>query len=371
MAQGTNNTGSRAPEFDESVCERYLFGELSEAEQEAFEAAYFADDAFFDRFLAVKTELMDLYARGEILPEKRAKMEAYFLGTGPRRESLAESRLFIDSISSIARKDAARSSASATTDTEHAGLIASLRSFFTPVSFAAAGAVLVLILLGGWLLVRQPGPASEEVFVLQPPATATPINSEVVPEPERAGGNTQGPVQPPGNTQQQPQSNQELATTVDTEPQRSKTPIIAIPNVTPSPPSPEIARVDPPPANISPTPEPSGNRTETVTLDSASRSISRRNTAQIGAATETVVIRMSFSGEAYSSYSVRVTTVGGGTVWRAPNLKAARNAGPRTLAVSVPARLLSRKDYLVVLEGRTDEGVSETIREYYFHVTRP
>jgi hypothetical protein len=80
---------------------------------------------------------------------------------------------------------------------------------------------------------------------------------------------------------------------------------------------------------------------------------------------------MLFGGEAYSSYSIRISTLGGGTVWRVSGLKTARNDRGKSLAVTIPAASLSRKDYIVTLEGRADDGKSETIREYYLHVDRP
>jgi hypothetical protein len=83
-----------------------------------------------------------------------------------------------------------------------------------------------------------------------------------------------------------------------------------------------------------------------------------------------VVVRLLFGGEAYASYSVRISTLGGQTVWRASNIKTGMNDGAKSLAVTVPAGSLTRKDYIVVLEGRTGEGSSETIREYYLHVDR-
>jgi hypothetical protein len=132
-------------------------------------------------------------------------------------------------------------------------------------------------------------------------------------------------------------------------------------------PTPEqrVAEVVKPPE---PKPEVTGVRTETVTLSSTSRSVTGRNTASIGTATQNVVIRMLFGGDAYESYSVRVTTLGGATVWRASNLTIGGSA--RALAVTVPAGSLTRKDYIVILDGRSKDGRSETIREYYLHVDR-
>ena len=50
----------------EEVCARYLLGELSEQEQAELEEGYFADDALFERFRAVKDDLIDAYARGDL-----------------------------------------------------------------------------------------------------------------------------------------------------------------------------------------------------------------------------------------------------------------------------------------------------------------
>ena len=66
MSEDNGNNGSGTLGFDEEMCVSYLLGELSENDQERFEAAYFADDVFFDRYMAVKNELLDLYSRGEL-----------------------------------------------------------------------------------------------------------------------------------------------------------------------------------------------------------------------------------------------------------------------------------------------------------------
>lgn len=43
----------------EVQCEKYLLGELSEDDSQQVEEAYFADDSLFERFVAVKEELID------------------------------------------------------------------------------------------------------------------------------------------------------------------------------------------------------------------------------------------------------------------------------------------------------------------------
>src|SRR5215203_3743533 len=88
MTNSDNNGNSGGDWFDDEMSERYLFGEMSAAEQEHFENAYFADDAFFERFMSVKNDLLDLYARGQLDEEKRRRMERTFLRTGPRRKRI-------------------------------------------------------------------------------------------------------------------------------------------------------------------------------------------------------------------------------------------------------------------------------------------
>jgi hypothetical protein len=56
----------------EETCERYLLGELSEAEREQFEEAYFADDALFERFLA------GLFHKGTLLRRTGISLSASF-----------------------------------------------------------------------------------------------------------------------------------------------------------------------------------------------------------------------------------------------------------------------------------------------------
>src|SRR6187551_1497061 len=104
MSEHIGNNGSGTLGFDEEMCVSYLLGELSENDQERFEAAYFADDVFFDRYMAVKNELLDLYSRGELDAAKQEKVRKHFSATAPRRRQLADSQQFIDAVTSLSVK---------------------------------------------------------------------------------------------------------------------------------------------------------------------------------------------------------------------------------------------------------------------------
>src|SRR5207247_1237844 len=58
--------------------ERYLQGELSEAEEALVEARYFSDDEAFDLLMAVESDLLDRWARKELSEEDQARLEARF-----------------------------------------------------------------------------------------------------------------------------------------------------------------------------------------------------------------------------------------------------------------------------------------------------
>jgi hypothetical protein len=69
---------------DKTHSTRYLLGELTDAEQSAFEAAYFGDVRLFEEVSEAEHALVDDYARDRLPPEIRARFEQVYL-TGPRR----------------------------------------------------------------------------------------------------------------------------------------------------------------------------------------------------------------------------------------------------------------------------------------------
>src|SRR4029077_2358510 len=68
----------------EQTMRRYLLGELSEGEQSALEAKYFADPEVFNQMLETESELVDGYVRGHLTRETRAQFEQSY-GAHPAR----------------------------------------------------------------------------------------------------------------------------------------------------------------------------------------------------------------------------------------------------------------------------------------------
>lgn len=83
---------------------------------------------------------------------------------------------------------------------------------------------------------------------------------------------------------------------------------------------------------------------------------------------DTVQLRLAVPTADYQSYSVSLSTAGRTDVWMADELKPTTGAGENLILVDIPARVLSRDDYVVRLRGRRADGGSEDVSRYTFRV---
>lgn len=68
---------------------RYLLDEMSEAERDAFEDEYIADEAAYGQLEAMEGELIDLYCEGALSTARRQRFEEMYLRTAERRQRVA------------------------------------------------------------------------------------------------------------------------------------------------------------------------------------------------------------------------------------------------------------------------------------------
>jgi hypothetical protein len=83
---------------------RYLLGELTEAEQQAMEEAYFSDPQLFASVTAEESALIDEYVRGRLAPAQRQQFESVYLSRPERRARVAFAKAL------LTRVDAAQAS---------------------------------------------------------------------------------------------------------------------------------------------------------------------------------------------------------------------------------------------------------------------
>jgi len=343
------------PSEFEKNCERYLLGELSEAEQEQFEEAYFADDALFEEFQAVKEEMLDAYARGELAQEKQKLFAAHFLAAAPRRRQFEETREFIRAVTAVSAKtvmagDTAVDAPVAAT-TQKSSWRQSFKGFFNLRPFArqaAFAAVLLVALAGAWIFVRnwrQATPNDQAavrptLWATTPPAPASENNNTAItndnaatppPSPAPVNGN-----KPPANVNQLPF------------------------NVKPTPQATPEKPVNRPPL-ISP-----AQIASAILMPVVTRDINESNRLRLDSDTRAVHLSLVFKGGDYRRYSAALTTIEGANVWRQTNLKAVN----KSVTLRFAPAILRGQDYIVTLKGTTPGGQTETIGEYYFRVER-
>lgn len=74
---------------DEELLRKYLLGELSEPDQQAFEERLLTDDELYDLLLAEEDELVDDYLGGLLSERERERFDSYFLSTPERQRKLS------------------------------------------------------------------------------------------------------------------------------------------------------------------------------------------------------------------------------------------------------------------------------------------
>lgn len=77
---------------------QYWLGELSPEAERRLEERYFSDDDLFEQLMAVKEELFDAYARGELNETERERFERRLLQSSEDQEELEFARSFIGAL---------------------------------------------------------------------------------------------------------------------------------------------------------------------------------------------------------------------------------------------------------------------------------
>ena len=320
-------------DFDKA-CEGYLLGELSEPEQAQLEESYFADDALFERFLAVKDELIDAYARGDLAGEKRRRFEQHYLASEPRRQRLEEAKEFIRAISANAVNEPTVKGAAVIHGAAESWWRHFIGKVLTPRPLLWQGAIaglLLLALAGSWILVKrvQNRRAAEQARLQNEEA----IRKRKEEESRRA-------VVPPANIPSPSPGS--------TVPDHSQQPNVAG-NQSPKPPQGQIASL--------------------VLLPFATRDGSGSNSLLLGSDMRVVRLQLVFQG-AFSRYDVVLRTVGGEQVLHRSGLKGSTAGAGKSVNLTVDPSLLRHQDYIITLSGRTAAGKLEAIGDYYFTVVR-
>ena len=325
----------RQPDY-EQLCEQYLLGELSEAEQAKVEEAYFADDSLFERFLTVKDDLLDAYSRGDLTGDKRERFEEHYLASKARRQKVEETRELIQTAttSSLNTIVAPVESPELAKTAEVSWSEWIVKKFSLQPAYWRVGLVAAVLLLvaAGWIVVRQLQDRGDR----RPPEQA-----HNAPTPAPVTGANENKLQPAPTP------------SINNGSERA--------SASPAP-SPSIK-----PGNSPPTVPPAQIASLTL-LPLSSRDTGSANSLILTTQVRIVRLNFVFSDAHYDSFEASVRTVDGQAVIHRGGLKAISNETGKTVTITLDASLLSRQDYIATLLGRMKDRRSQIIAEYYFRV---
>jgi anti-sigma factor RsiW len=331
----------------DDVCARYLLGELSEQEQTQLEEAYFADDALFERFRAVKDDLIDAYARGDLTGQKRERFEQHFPASGPRRERVEEARGFIRAVTAASTDTVAVDRTTPAQTPAATSWWQSVSKLFAsrPLVWQGAPAVLLLVALAGsWMLVKHfqgqraereriqnEEAARRQQEVERGRAVVPPVNENRSELPGKSANS------PPANSKPTPE------------------PVLA--------PRPRIGNkqtAQPQPAQIA----------SIVLLPFSSRDGNGSSPLMLRPDTREVVLHLAIKGDDYRRYDAVLRTLGGEQVLHRRGLGVRSSASGKSVTLTLDPAILQHQDYIVTLSGLTAGGKLEAVSDYYFRVER-
>jgi hypothetical protein len=316
----------------EQACVRYLLGEMSEQEQTEFEEAYFADDSRFERFLMVKDDLVDSFARGELGGLERDRFEHHFLGSEPRRQRVAEAKELIRAVTEAAPK--ATSEVAPGVLTRHDSWWQSITRMVVSrplVLRLALAALLIVAISGAWLIIKSVRNERAERERKEAEEVARQRK-------EAEDANKGAPSINDNTTDNKSRSDNSIGTLGEQSPKR--------------------------------TPPTSAQVASLLLLPINSRDSSNGNTLTLKADTQVVNLHLPMKSDDYQSYNISLQTVDGKQVLTNHGLRAKTVRDVAMINLALNSSLLIHQDYIVTLSGLTRDGKLETINEYYFKIER-
>jgi len=311
----------------ENLIRRYLLGELSEAEQTAFEQELLADRGEFDQVWAIENSLIDSYVRDEMSRADRERFKSHYLASPLHRERVAIAELFLEDIDGTAEESVVVRETEPVLSWRHR-FLDSLR--WRPVLGAALAVTLLLTIGAAWLFMERTrltrrianvqNEARTERASLRQRELELALQKQEL-EKEIAG---------------ERQRSEQLKAEIEQLRQRQQPTAPAFFSFLLTP-APMRGPNAPPPPTI---PLGVGNARLLMELD----------------------------GGDYTSYQIRLQTVEGREILRSQSGRV--NLGKdRTFAeLTVPAGKLATGDYILILSGRTARGELEEVDQYFFRV---
>ncbi|HEY0429805.1 MAG TPA: hypothetical protein VGC76_18625 [Pyrinomonadaceae bacterium] len=319
---------------NETEIRRFLLGEMPADARTAFEERFVADESLFEQISVTEDELIEAYVRGTLSPAEKTNFEREFLSTETRRRRVRFARAMLDKLAVVNEIAAAKKTETATTNPS---FLDKLTAFFKFPQIALGAALALLILIfGGWLLLRNPN--RQEIAGL---TTPTPSNKII-----ESNQNQNSP----SNENRTVHSNINAGQNVSSNKND-------LPNVNQPAPSPTSDREKEKSAAPAPILALFAGGTR------ASGKMSELNLPKNAAGAR---LELNLESLDYKNYSIEIVNPDGDLIFKNSRLKA-RNS---KINFFVPAQKLQTGDYIVKLSALNPQAETESVADYAFRVNR-
>lgn len=338
---------------------RYLLGECTDDERQAVEERFISDDEFFDEMRAYEDELYLEYSAGEMTASERSVFEQKFLRSREDRGLLAFSDALLELTADLAKANAPVASAA---EDAPPSFLQSIGAFFglsgSAMSYGMAAAALVLA-IGVIGLLVQNSRMRNDIAGIQGQNEAERRDREA----QLAESQKQQQVieNQLAVELEKSSTNDDRIRELESEKTRLENEINDRRN-----------RLDRS-TNIAPPGGQSTIATLVISPGLFTRSDGKpMNRIVLARNARSLDLRLTLKNvDEYQKFGVVITSVDDDrTILTRSNLTAAGKGAKQSLKLNIPAGLLQRADYEVVLTGVTKTGGTEGITKYYFSVDR-
>jgi hypothetical protein len=308
---------------------RYLLGELTEAEQTAFEWELLADHDKFEQVCEIENELIDSYMQGEMKGADLERFEGHYFSSSLHRERAAIAETLLVNIDQTVEGAVGVSEEAPTVPWW--SRVLGPRGWPLPV-FGVAIVLASLLIFGVIWSYLEKSRLTGEMARLATEAEA-----------KRAALKQR--------EQELVSRNQELGKEIADERRRGDGMRAELKQLRRRAPSTSAAVVS------------------FLLTPASERSEETPPPFRIPLITEKVRLLMALEGNGYADYRVKLQTAEGQDILSRQSVKVELGRDRTFVALTIRARELARGDYVLILLGQTPDGRSEEINRYFFQAT--
>lgn len=344
--------------LNDEMLKRYLLDDVSDEQRREIEERFFEDDSLFEEISVLEDELFFDYKQNRLNAKEQATFERKFLNTPQDREKAAFAEAFLQTTEEFANEK--------NQETEKVSWWQPLFALFSsPLQFGMAAASVLLLLGVSWLFYQNSQMRSELVDLQKGRAEEIQKQEQIIAEKLRQQEELESRLltekQKSGQNEQQIQEIKEQRAKLEQEIANLRQRKTQTPQNIPTQKAPvsrptqrSIVALVLFPGSFT---RNSGTEISRVNLSPSARNL------QLSLLLET--------GEQYQSYRAALRTVNEGTeIWSTSNLKARGKGTKQSISITIPANILQRADYELLLVGTTQNGDAEEIDSYYFSVLK-